>query len=174
MNRKVDVRVIAATNLDLDRAMEEGTFRADLYYRLSSVVLSLPPLRERVEDIPILATSLLQKHCERMKKPQRRLSPRSVEMLTTYAWPGNVRELENVMEQAVIFSAREVIRPKDLSRSVAGLLQEDHPDTLDDLEKRHIATILVRTSGNKVQAARILGIPRSSLYRKLKRIGSDT
>lgn len=169
VSRKVDVRVIAATNLDLDKAMEEGTFRADLYYRLSSVVLTLPRLRDRVEDIPLLASHFLQKVCENLKKPPRRLSPRAMELLTGYAWPGNVRELENVIEHAVIFSPREVIRPKDLTRSVAGLFRDEYPDTLEDLEKRHIEEILKRTSGNKVHAAKILGIPRSSLYRKLRR-----
>ncbi|HEY3176856.1 MAG TPA: sigma-54 dependent transcriptional regulator [Candidatus Polarisedimenticolia bacterium] len=169
LSRKVDVRVVAATNLDLDRAMEEGAFRADLYYRLSSVVLMLPKLSGRVEDIPLLAAHFLQKACENLRKPPRRLSPRAMELLTGYSWPGNVRELENVIEHAVIFSPREVIRPKDLSRSVAGLLRDGHPDTLVELEKRHIGEILKRTSGNKVHAARILGIPRSSLYRKIKR-----
>ena len=170
VSRKVDVRVMAATNLDLDRAMEDGTFRADLYYRLSSVVLTLSPLRERVEDIPLLASDFLLRVCEKLKKPARHLSPRSLELLTGYSWPGNVRELENVIEHAVIFSPREVIRPKDLARCVASLFQDEHPDTLDALEKRHIQAVLKRTSGNKVHAARILGIPRSSLYRKLKRI----
>jgi len=170
VSRKVDVRVIAATNLDLDKAMEEGTFRADLYYRLGSVILILPRLRERVEDIPLLASQFLQKSCEKRKMPPRQLSPRSLELLTGYSWPGNVRELENVIEHAVIFSPREVIRPKDLARCVANLFQDEHPDTLDELEKRHIQDILKRTSGNKVHAARLLGIPRSSLYRKLKRI----
>ena len=172
-SRKVDVRVIAATNLDLDRAMEDGTFRADLYYRLGSVILTMPRLSERVEDVPQLASYFLLKACEKLKMPPRRLSPRSLELLTGYSWPGNVRELENVIEHAVIFSPREVIRPKDLARCVASLFQDEHPDTLDELEKRHIQAILKRTSGNKVHAARILGIPRSSLYRKLKRYDSQ-
>lgn len=172
VSRKVDVRVVAATNLDLDRALEDGTFRADLYYRLGSVILTLPRLRERVEDVPMLASHFLQKASDKLKMRPRRLSPRSLEILTGYSWPGNVRELENVIEHAAIFSPREVIRPKDLSRCVASLMNDERPDTLEQLEKRHIQTILKRTAGNKVRAARLLGIPRSSLYRKLKRYDS--
>lgn len=176
-SRKIDVRVVAATNVDLERAMDEGSFRPDLYYRLSSVILRLAPLRDRIEDVPLLAAHFLARHSGRLGKPVRTLSPRSVEILSGYSWPGNVRELEHVIENAVIFSPREIIRPRDLPEAVRDLASAHEGDTLlslAEIEKRHIINVLKRTGGNKLKAARILGIPRASLYRRITRHGLAT
>jgi len=167
--RKVDVRVIAATNADLERAMESGAFRPDLYYRLSAVTLHLPPLRERPEDLPLLAEHLLGDICRRLGKPPRTLSPRLLEVLSAHSWPGNVRELTNVLEQAVIFSTRPVLKPKDVSLPQAAAGSGSEAETLEELEKRHIERVLHMAAGNKLRAARILGIPRASLYRRIRR-----
>ena len=172
--RKVDVRVIAATNVDLDRAMEEGTFRPDLYYRLSAVTLGLPPLRERPEDIPLLAEHLLRDICRRLGKPPRTLSPRLLEALSAHTWPGNVRELANVLEQAVIFSNRPVLRPHDVALAQAQPGRAEQTETLEALERRHIQRVLHLTAGNKLRAARMLGIPRASLYRRIRRYGLES
>src|SRR5438093_1616189 len=175
-SKKIDVRVIAATNVDLERAMDDGSFRVDLYYRLSSVTLLLPPLRGRIEDIPLLAAEFLARHSEKLDKPVRTLSPRALEILCGYSWPGNVRELEHVIERAVIFSPREIVRPRDLPetlRESSGGRQKDAMLSLDAVEKRHILRVLRETAGNKVRAARILDIPRASLYRKLERYAAE-
>jgi DNA-binding NtrC family response regulator len=171
-SRRVDVRVLAATNADLDRAMESGAFRPDLYYRLSAVTLVLPPLRERLEDVPLLAASLLRDICQRLGKPPRALSQRALEALMTHRWPGNVRELANVLEQAVIFSTRPELRPRDIPipHAAAGVAAGE-TETLEQVERRHIERVLQITSGNKLRAARILGIPRASLYRRIHRFG---
>lgn len=174
-SKKIDVRVVAATNVDIERAMDDGSFRPDLYYRLSSVTLRLPPLRDRIEDIPLLAGEFLARHSQKLGKPPRTLSPRALEVLYGYSWPGNVRELEHVIENAVIFAPREIIRPRDLPEAVregATVRQRDSMLSLDEVEKRHILRVLKETGGNKLKAARILGIPRASLYRKLERYGA--
>ncbi|MEE9217888.1 MAG: sigma-54 dependent transcriptional regulator [Acidobacteriota bacterium] len=172
-SRKVDVRVVAATNANLERGMEEGSFRRDLYYRLSALTLTLPPLRERPEDVPLLAEHLLRDICHRLGKPPRKLSPRVLEVLSAYPWPGNVRELANVLEQAVIFSARPLLRPRDLALPQAPAHSAADTETLEALERRHIERVLHLTAGNKMRAARILGIPRASLYRRMRRLGLD-
>ncbi len=171
--RKVDVRVIAATNADLDRAMENGSFRPDLYYRLSAVTLHLPALRERPEDVPLIAEHLLRDVCARLGKSPRTLSPRLVEVLSAHPWPGNVRELANVLEQAVIFSSRQALGPRDVPLPQPELDSRRDTETLASVEKRHIQRVLHLTAGNKLRAARILGIPRASLYRRIRRFGLD-
>jgi len=167
---EVEVRLIAATNSDLDSAMEAGTFRQDLYYRLSRMIINLPPVRDRVEDIPVLCTHFLARCCEEHGRPLRRLSPQALDILCNRTWPGNVRELENVIEQAVLFSRSEVIKPGDLPFR----REEDRrpePLTLDDVAREHIKTVLARTAGNMLKAARILGIPRPTLYHRMRKLG---
>ncbi len=170
--KKVDVRIIASTQNDLFKLTEEGKFREDLYYRISAITISLPPLRERIEDLPLLAEHFLKIACERASKQPRHLSPKALELLTGYRWPGNVRELENVIEQAVLFSQRPVIRPSDLNifiqkeRTVRG---KEMLKTLDNLEREHILRVLTFTCKNKAQAAKILGIPRTTLYQRMKK-----
>jgi len=175
-SKKIDVRVIAATNIDIERGMDDGSFRPDLYYRLSSVTLRLPALRDRIEDIPLLAGDFLLRHSQKLGKTLRTLSPRALEVLCGYSWPGNVRELEHVIENAVIFAPREIIRPRDLPEAVregATVRQRDSLLSLDEVEKRHILRVLKETAGNKLKAARILGVPRASLYRKLERYAAE-
>jgi DNA-binding NtrC family response regulator len=169
---KVDVRVIAATNVDLEKAAAAGTFRNDLYYRLSRVVIEMPPLRDRPEDILMLAERLLANVCEKLARPPRRYSPRALEMLLSYPWLGNVRELENLSEKVALFTDRTIVRPSDLQAldgwtwSVPAAVE-----TLEDLEGRHIKYVLTLTDWNHKQAAHLLGIPRSTLYRKVRKHG---
>jgi DNA-binding NtrC family response regulator len=168
---RVDVRIVAATNLDLEQAIDSGEFRADLYYRLSPVILRVPPLRERLDDVPMLAEHFLAEACRSLGRPPRSFSPRSVELLRSHPWPGNVRELQHVVENAVIFASRPVIRPADLPEAVRGEAPaEARPATLDEVVERHVLEILEACGGNKARAAKLLGIPRASLYRRLERI----
>ena len=173
-SRHVDVRVIAATNVDLERAMDQGSFRTDLYYRLAGVTLRLPPLRERAEDIPLLANHFLLRYAEKLRRPARAISPRALEMLCGAAWPGNVRELEHVLERAVLFAEREVVRPRDLPESLRSGRSERgrlELSSLEEVERDHIREVLRHTNGNKLKAAKILGIPRASLYRRIDKYG---
>ncbi|MBI3448776.1 MAG: sigma-54-dependent Fis family transcriptional regulator [Acidobacteria bacterium] len=167
---KVDVRVIAATNVDLEKAAAAGTFRSDLYYRLSRLVVEMPPLRERPEDIVVLAERILAETCERLKRPARQYSPRALEMLLSYPWPGNVRELQNLSEKVALFTPRPIVRPADL-QDLDGWdwSQAATVATLDEMERRHIQDVLAKTEGNYKQAAILLAIPRSTLYRKVRR-----
>ncbi|MEW5805826.1 MAG: sigma-54 dependent transcriptional regulator [Acidobacteriota bacterium] len=176
VNKKINVRVIAATNLDLKRAIECGEFREDLYYRLSSVSINLPPLRKRVEDIIPLANKFISQYCRKHGRSAKTLSPKAMEFLTCYHWPGNIRELENVIENAVIVSEREIIRPKDLPSDVAS--EEDAGAikdvlTLQQAEEKHIRDALMLSGGNKLKASKMLNIPRATLYRKMQRFKID-
>ncbi len=171
-SKKVDVRVIAATNIDLKQAIERIEFREDLYYRLNSINILVPPLRERVEDIIPLAAHFLSHFCRKQSKKVRSFSPKVVEILMNYRWPGNVRELENVIENAVTFSEREIIRPKDLPGEVMsdGLGERlEHLPALEEMEEEHIKRALTHAAGNKQLAAKLLRIPRATLYRKLQK-----
>ncbi len=168
-SQRVEVRVIAATDTDLERAMEQGQFRQDLYYRLSSMVLRLPPLGDRVEDIPLLAHRFVERACREHGRAQLRLSPRALDRFCNRAWPGNVRELENLLEQTVMFARSDVIRLEDLPNDAGG--REAEPLlTLHEVERAHICRVLLRTAGNKLKAPRILGIPRPTLYRRMRRL----
>jgi DNA-binding NtrC family response regulator len=174
----VDVRIIAATNLNLAEEVKNKRFREDFYYRLNVIELRLPPLRERREDIPILVDSFLKKCAEFRGKQVKGLSEGALGMLVDYAWPGNVRELENVIERAVTLSHGEMIGADDLPVQVQGsrgerrILDEAAERTLPlhEVEKEYIVKILEKTGGNKYQAAHVLGIDRKTLYRKLAEI----
>jgi DNA-binding NtrC family response regulator len=169
----VNVRVLAATNRDLSQLMQQGKFREDLFYRLNVIALDLPPLRERREDILLLAEHFLAQFSERQGRPLR-LSAEAVERLLHYPWPGNVRELANAMERTAILTPHDVIAPDDLPPHIAaGTPLGPAPalpreQTLADLEKAHIFQTLERHGWNHSRAAEILGISRSSLWRKLK------
>jgi two-component system response regulator HydG len=169
---QVDLRVIAATNNDLDQAMEAGLFRQDLFYRLSRMIIHLPSLRERVDDIPVLSSHFIRRYCKEHARPLRKLSYEALDILCNRTWRGNVRELENVIEQAVFFSRRELIKPTDLpiprSETVRAQLK-----TLDEVMREHIASVLAHTAGNKRKAAAILGIARPTLYHRMKRLGLE-
>jgi two-component system response regulator HydG len=168
----VDVRIVAATNADLDAEMAEGRFRPDLYYRLATFVVQLPPLRERREDIPLLVGPLLEDAVRRSGR-KATISPRALARLAGYDWPGNVRELAHVLERAVLLAEGSVIREQDLPLPAAAEPGEAVP-TLEEVERRHIEQVLALCGGNKVRAARLLGIPRPNLYRKLERYGLET
>jgi len=174
----VDVRIIAATNLNLNDEVKAKRFREDLYYRLNVIELKLPPLRERREDIPLLVDAFLKKCGEVRGKEMKGVNEAALAMLIDYGWPGNVRELENVIERAVTLSLGEKISPDDLPPAVQGargdrrVLDEAAEKTLplQEIEKEYIKKILEKMGGNKYQAAHVLGIDRKTLYRKLGEI----
>jgi DNA-binding NtrC family response regulator len=173
---KIDVRVIAATNRDLKKAVEEEAFREDLYYRLNVVPITLPDLKDRQEDIPLLANHFVQKFAQESNPAIREISKEAMAVLMSHTWPGNVRELENVIERAVTLGHGPAVLPADLPPHLAGganpleraLAREA---TLEDLERDYIAMILQRTKGHQIRAATILGIDRRTLYRKIRRYG---
>jgi two-component system, NtrC family, response regulator AtoC len=166
----VDVRVLAATNKDLARLVKDGKFREDLYYRINVVNIRLPPLRERREDVPLLAEHFAAKH----GRPEgAAITPEARELLIRYDWPGNVRELENVIARALALNPSGLVVPEDLPDRLRGLPpgvpapgSSDRP-TLDEVERRYAAQVLAETGGNKTRAAEILGIDRKTLYRIL-------
>ncbi|MAT14881.1 MAG: sigma-54-dependent Fis family transcriptional regulator [Planctomyces sp.] len=179
---KVDVRVVAATNRDLEEAVKQGTFRQDLYFRLHVVELLVPPLRERKSDIPILAYHFLKRSVLRTGREVKRFSHQAMERLLSYDWPGNVRELQNVVERTVIMASGEEIQKEDIHLSSVTPFslepetavvepEEFAPCSLEELEQRHILATLEQTSWNKSHAAAILGVERSTLDRKLKKYG---
>ncbi len=171
-DKKIDVRILAASNQDLKQAVESKEVREDLFYRLSAVTIKVPPLIERVEDIVPLALNFLSDYCEKHHKSPKTLSPKAIEILTDYHWPGNVRELEHVIENAVIFSERDFIRPKDLPAELDSKREEKRSGkilTLDEAEEQHIKKTLALAAGNKLKASKILKIPRATLYRKIQK-----
>ena len=182
---KVDVRIIAATNRDLEQLVKEGKFRDDLFYRLNVVRITLPSLKEREEDIPMLAHYFLQKCAAGATAAVRGFHPDTMECLNRYRWPGNVRELENAIERAVSLSQGPLLTPDDLPASLrqpSGPAEQkpEIPETaesvyltLEEVEKRHLTRVLKETKGNKVKAAKILGIDRRTLYRMAERFGLD-
>jgi DNA-binding NtrC family response regulator len=174
----VDVRVVAATHRDLETLVREGKFREDLYYRLHVVALRVPPLRERREDIPVLAEHFLKEYAAQSDRPIHGLAPKTLDALSTYQWPGNVRELENAIERAVALAPGTTVEVSDLPERL--LLQrptaaaiESHRDraSLDEMTRRYVLDVLSETGGNKTEAARVLGVPRRTLYRMLERYG---
>jgi two-component system response regulator HydG len=176
---KVDTRVIAATNKNLEEEIKAGRFREDLYYRLNVVSLEVPPIRERREDISLLTDFFLKRYAERNKRILKGFTPRAMDLLMRYEWPGNVRELENVVERAVIMARGEMITPAEFPE----ILQQLDPEvkatyvnlspgrTLKDVEKDMILRTLEETEGNRTHAAKILGISRRTLQLKLKEYG---
>lgn len=168
---KVDVRIISATNRTLQTALADGLFREDLFFRLNVVSIHLPPLRERKEDISLLANHFLTRFSRKQGKPIEALSPNAMKALTEYSWPGNVRELENVMERLVVFARNKTITTQDLvySNTVLSSVLAREPMRLEEMERLHIMKVLKRTEGNKSQAARLLGIDRKTLRGKIKK-----
>jgi two-component system response regulator HydG len=170
--RRIDVRIIAATNRDLDSAIKNGSFRQDLYFRLNVVQLKLPALRERKSDIPLLVTSFLDKFSD-PQQPPRTISEEAMRQLIGYDWPGNVRELENAIERAVALGSGAVVHVADLPGSLQYPTIERVPEKnellpLEELERLAILRTLRETGDDKLAAARILGIGKTTLYRKLK------
>ena len=175
----VDVRILAATNKNLEAEIKKGTFREDLYYRLKVIHIHMPPLREMREDIPLLANSFLATYCREMKKEAKKLAPGALRCLKEYSWPGNVRELENEMKRGVVLSERKVVTEEDLSEAVrnggskGGLAQFLPAGSLKEivtaLEKRLIAEALQARQQNQQQTAKMLGLSRQGLIKKMKR-----
>jgi DNA-binding NtrC family response regulator len=173
---KVDVRVVAATNVDLEREVTAQRFRQDLFYRLSVIVIRVPALRDRREDIPLLIQTFLQNACARAGR-RVELSPAAVSALTAYRWPGNVRELENTIERLVVFSRGSVIDAADLPFKATGpdlheRLFADLP-SLDEIERRYLLHVIEQVGGNRTRAAEVLGIDRRTLYRMAERFSID-
>jgi DNA-binding NtrC family response regulator len=175
-DRQVDVHLIAATHQDLAELAKEKKFRSDLYYRISTIPLRVPALRERPEDIPGLARRLLEGFSADLGRRGLRLSPEAEQRLGQYAWPGNVRELRNVLERALLLCGRDVVEADDLRFEGPGVASEDAaapgaPLTLEELERQHITGVLQSLGGRVAEASQRLGIPRSTLYQKIKKYG---
>jgi len=182
---KVDVRIIAATSLNLEQLIKDGAFREDLYYRLNVIPIHLPPIRERREDIPLLALRFIQRFCERYKLDLKTVSPHVMKALMSYDWPGNVRQLENIVERMVALTGkRTAILPADLpgeirnrdSWNFAPLIEIPEEginfhNVITDMERELILQSLRRTNGNKKLAAKLLNLKRTTLIEKIKRIG---
>jgi DNA-binding NtrC family response regulator len=168
---KVDFRVICATNKDLERAVQEGTFREDLYYRLNVFTIYVPPLRERKSDIPLLARYFVRKYSRAMAKPVTGISPEAMDVLVRYDWPGNVRELENSIERAMVVGRPPAITPDDLPFRITEKNHIPRSGSLASMERAHIADVLEKNNWNITRSAEILEIDRVTLYNKINRYG---
>jgi two-component system response regulator AtoC len=177
---RVNTRIISATNRDLKNAIETGAFRSDLYYRLQVIPIALAPLRERTEDIVLLANHFISVFNREFKKNVKKVSPAVAKLLESYGWPGNVRELKNVIERAILLEAEEALLPEHLPQEIVrgdsspqtadetNTLDGLYPISLEDMEKILIGRTLKETAGNKSKAARVLGISRQTLREKIK------
>ena len=173
-DRRVDIRLIAATHQDMARRVRDKLFRSDLYFRISAIPLITPAMRERVEDIPMLTASILGHLATDLGTGPVEVSPATMRMLQSYSWPGNIRELRNVLERAVLLNGGHTITERDLHFDVdleAVDLQNGQVKTLEDMERQYIEEVLYLEGGRVEPAARKLGIPRSSLYHKIKQYG---
>ena len=177
---RVDVRLVAATNSDLEKHVAEGTFRPELYYRVKVVTLRVPPLRERLEDIPLLVNHFLLGLTKRHDKAIKGVDASAMRILTAYAWPGNVRELRNCVEEMVVLAKKDVLTEEDVPASLATFDSSGHAFTvqagvpLSDIERQAILHTLNLVSGNKRKAAELLGIGAATLYRKMGEYGLET
>ena len=183
VTRSVDVRVVAATNVDLRAALEQGRFREDLYYRLNVVPISIPPLRQRREDIPFLAMHFVHKLSKELGSPIKSLSPAALDRLLEYPWPGNVRELENTIERSLVLASGDVLEASDVRieapRNAAASASQQAPllpegETLEHWEQMMIREAMRRANGNKSQAARMLGLTRNALRYRLSQMGIES
>ncbi len=174
-DRRVDVRLVAATHCDLGRLVAEGRFRSDLYFRVSAIPLTVPSMRERSEDVPLIAAKLLESLARETGRTFS-LSPAAAERLRLHSWPGNVRELRNVLERAILFGEGPVLAAEHLRFDGAGAAGPPAADvglTLREVERRAIGAALAQEKGHVARAASRLGIPRSTLYQKLKQYGIE-
>lgn len=176
----IDTRIVAATNRDLEEEIKRGNFRRDLFYRLNVIAIHLPPLRQRADDIPMLADTFLVRACERHGVVPKRFTDSAMNAMTAYAWPGNVRELENAIERAVILTTSDIVDaaalPERVTEHRAEPLVSDRAapnPTLDTVERAYIMWVLQGENGNKTRAAEVLGIDPSTLHRKLSRFGVE-
>jgi transcriptional regulator with PAS, ATPase and Fis domain len=180
---QVDVRIIAATNVDLRQLVREGKFREDLFYRLNVITIDLPPLRQRKEDIPLLVDFFLHRYSDENQRQARRITPEALRPLLTYAWPGNVRELENVIERAVVLSSGTEIGPELLPDHIAGRgatlpifeARSDASlfDVMEECERQIIIDMLEKCNWNQTDAAERFHIPLSTLNQKIKRLSIE-
>ncbi len=171
----VDVRVIASTNQNLEEEAQQGTFRSDLYYRLSVVTITIPPLRDRMEDVPLLANHFLQKY-HHINTKVTGIAPESLQLLMGYPYPGNIRELENIIERAMILETSDTLTPAALLINSSepasnSSMAEVSPMTMESAEKEHIVQVLTLCNGKKIETARMLGINKTTLWRKMKKYG---
>jgi two-component system response regulator HydG len=176
-NIPIDIRLVSASNQDLEEAVRRGEFRQDLFYRLNVVPIRLPDLKDRKEDIPLLVDHFLQKFARQHGEQPRRFSGEAMRILMTHSWPGNVRELENAVEHALTMGSGQILTPADLPASVTSserdIVEEAVLDnaTLAEVERRYILRVLEKTGGHQIKAAEILGIDRRTLYRRLRQYG---
>ena len=175
---RVDVRIIAATNRNIEESVNNGSFRTDLFYRLNVVPIHLPPMRERREDIPLLVNHFIQEYSRVYGVEPKWVTPEALQRLVDYGWPGNIRELQNAIERAFALSSQPGITPKDLPAAILRApdpapANPSEPLPLAEVERRNILAALHRSGGNKNEAARILGIDRQRLYRKIEKYGLD-
>jgi two-component system response regulator HydG len=171
--RKVNLRILAATNKDLLALVNKGSFREDLYYRLNVIEIAIPPLLERGDDVILLASHFARKFSKELEKPEPQFSDRALEILRNFAWPGNVRELENLIRRLVVMTDSDIIDVPDLPDLMryAGVRENGLRRTLAEVETSHIRGVLASEGGNKTRAAEILGIDRKTLREKMKRLG---
>jgi DNA-binding NtrC family response regulator len=166
----IDIRLVCATNCDLLQMVKEGKFREDLLYRINTIMIVVPPLRDRVDDIPILANYFLKINCERYNKGQMRISTSALEKISNHSWPGNVRELQHSIEKAVIMSDSQVLKPSDFGfHTTSGIIHGEM--TLEELEKKAISESMKKHGNNMTRIAEKLGISRQTLYNKISRYG---
>jgi two-component system response regulator HydG len=173
---KIDVRLIAATNQNLEELVKQGKFRPDLFYRLNVIPIDIPALRERKSDIPLLANYFVKRYCDKLEVKEKTVSEQVMKVFLSYHWPGNVRELENAIERAVLLSHSEEISLAEILENIKNqeqieFVQEAKPATatLEEIEKAYIFWVLNETNWQKSKAAQILGIDISTLYRKIEK-----
>ena len=173
---KVDIRLIAASNCNLDQAVRDGTFRKDLYYRLAVLKVTMPALRERREDIPMLARHFVQKHAKHCKVKPRPISREALSCMANYDWPGNVRELENAIERALVLGSSDMILPEDLPESLLErtpapeMTEAKYHAALKELKKQLIRDAVEQTQGSYAEAARLLGVHPNYLHRLIRNL----
>jgi len=170
----VNIRLICATNRDLAKMVGEGLFREDLLYRINTIIIEVPPLRDRVDDVPVLAGHFLKVYCQKYNRKNMRINTHTLEKLSNYSWPGNVRELQHAIEKAVIMSDSPVLIPSDFDFKPHSNILPHGELTLQEMEDRYILECMKKHGNNISSAALNLGITRQTLYNKLKRIESDS
>ncbi len=180
---RIDVRIIVATNKNLEKEVKNGRFREDLFYRLNVIHIRIPALKERSDDIPLLARHFLDRYAQKNRKQFKGFTPAAMDALMKHSWPGNVRELENAVERAVILSMGQYISEKDLPAEVVKNYRQDHdsPENMPELGGKSLGEVetmalmqtLKQTRGNKTEAAKLLNITRTTLNNKIKKYGLD-
>ena len=177
---QVDIRIVAATNKDLEKGIEEKTFREDLYYRINVVSLSLPRLVQRIDDIPFLVRHFLRRASEKNKRSVTKISPQALAYLQSYAWPGNVRELENAIEHAVVFGCTDEVQPEDLPETItdnarpAGITAMNYHEAVRDAKRQIVMNAIRQSNGNYTEAAKVLQIHPNNLHRLIRDLDLKT